>query len=986
MPYQWQTIPYPLGVAGIDQKTDAKSLPIGRPHELENVRFRKQGSLAKRNGTESEISFYPTVRNLVPYGKELIGFRDADTNIETGAAATPHQGPICPKAWAEPVDRFGVYDDLGYFTQDAQFDYAESSTLKVFVVGAPGVTTIAIVSKTRNAIVAINRFRVGYAARIMLVGSTFVIGYVNGSAELKIGTINTSTAAVTVTATLSFLNGTQTARWDWAQNGSGIVGIIFQGNTTNFGGIRILNASFAVAATADTNFTVAMTAVACCWSGSNFVVVISDNTNGLRRTAYSSAAAVTWAVATVDASIASAKEYITCAADGSSSTTAAVTIYSQESQTPAQTYNRAVAIHTTGSGGSATIGTFQSVWLASKAATPGFVVVGYATELQRCYLLMQRDGAIVARWHYREAAYNNGLNVRPTIVQSETGEFSILLPTIPGTHETSSMADAASSFSLVRWSTNAKYGPIGASSANGLMLTGGVLHRYNAGFYRSLDPAYDGAVSAAQPFVLGNGILLHPEIISAASASNGGSLSPGSVHSVIAVYMTFDERGRIIESGTSPPSSVTIGVGHNGIAVSVQNYRLQSPVRPSDAALIAVSVFRTKNGGTTYYHDTTALSAGNSTSFNLTQADTAIEDNRILYTDGGFTEHYQPSCPISLASSGHRALCIQGDKPRRVYQSKILADDVAGSFFEEKFRDVASEHPLTTVAYLDGRWFAFSQRDIFIATGDGADDSGANDSLSEFEHWSARVGCERASLIVNTTFGLMFKSPDNGFWFIGRDLQLTHLGSPIADETADVTSMVFHPDENAVYVQFETGNRAAVMTIYQTADGVDFRWSVDTGAAFYALAVLDGVLYGSAASYLVKRSTAFTDWQNSAGGIPLKITTGWIPVTSLRQGIGSVRRILALGTSKASHTVRIRVAYDYVDTWVDDKQVTSANATIGSSAWQWELRCSRQKVQAVKIEISDVNSTTDSFELNEIALEVGMKPGAPKLRSEKRAV
>ena len=90
---------------------------------------------------------------------------------------------------------------------------------------------------------------------------------------------------------------------------------------------------------------------------------------------------------------------------------------------------------------------------------------------------------------------------------------------------------------------------------------------------------------------------------------------------------------------------------------------------------------------------------------------------------------------------------------------------------------------------------------------------------------------------------------------------------------------------------------------------------------------------------------------------------------------------MVLGEHRSTHDLRVRVAYDYLETWVDDFTWTPSPATVGAP-FQVRLRLSRQKSAAIKVRIEDIQQGAEnhreSIKLTGVSLEYGVKRGLYK--------
>src|SRR6185312_10429992 len=154
---------------------------------------------------------------------------------------------------------------------------------------------------------------------------------------------------------------------------------------------------------------------------------------------------------------------------------------------------------------------------------------------------------------------------------------------------------------------------------------------------------------------------------------------------------------------------------------------------------------------------------------------------------------------------------------------------------------------IKAVAYLAGRTFAFKERSIYVASGDGPDLTGNNDTFSTFEAFSLDVGLADTASLVTTTFGLIFKS-HRGFYLLGRDGGLTYIGADIEDTALanTVVDAAFNQDAREVRFVCLANNVGMTLTMFETKDGsIDWRWSTDSyGTGLNCIAAVGGQFIG----------------------------------------------------------------------------------------------------------------------------------------------
>ncbi len=135
----------------------------------------------------------------------------------------------------------------------------------------------------------------------------------------------------------------------------------------------------------------------------------------------------------------------------------------------------------------------------------------------------------------------------------------------------------------------------------------------------------------------------------------------------------------------------------------------------------------------------------------------------------------------------------------------------------------------------------------------------------------------------------------------------------------------------------------------------------------------------------------------------LDVETAWIKPADL-QGFSRVRKLQILGEYRSvdlTH-LRVRIAYNYSATYVDDKYWPVSPTTVGGPL-QLKIGPRRQQVQAIKIRITAIRRfvmmteesllvtingapTGEAMKLTGIALEVGLKRGLyPRLSAAQRS-
>jgi hypothetical protein len=511
-------------------------------------------------------------------------------------------------------------------------------------------------------------------------------------------------------------------------------------------------------------------------------------------------------------------------------------------------------------------------------------------------------------------------------------------------------------------------GWLGVQNRNELLVTGGHL---------SLMNGVEGPIPA--------GPQLWPQIVTA-SSTTGGSMATGS-YAVSGLFEYTDSAGRVYRSAPATPVTVTVSGTNNCIAVVAETYRLPDELQAKGR--LRWVPFRTLvNTGQVYYraHSATAITTAATVSVTLTLADATIAANEPLYTVGTVQPNWLPAAPIALATNGRRYLAVSGDRPTFVIEGKILGNTSGPAFFEEVGKEIAphGDRIYGLASYLD-KWFAFKSGAVFVAAGDGADNTGQNDTLSEFEPLSVGIGCVEPRSIVTTNAGVLFKS-GRGIYIVGGDLQTSFIGAAVEDHNdATVVDSAYDKDGDRAYFVMSSGV-TLVLTVFNTEAGYDFRWTVDNvggnavgyvpGRGRVVATSVSVTTSGSQRRTLFEESATYTDRNVSTTATPdFDLTSAWAPMATI-QGFGRVWRANVLGqflAGQASMTVTVQVGYDYADDFEETHTISSDDFDVQGDNARFEIRPRRQKCEAIRFRITQTGSDS-GFSLNQIQLVVGVKP------------
>lgn len=504
-----------------------------------------------------------------------------------------------------------------------------------------------------------------------------------------------------------------------------------------------------------------------------------------------------------------------------------------------------------------------------------------------------------------------------------------------------------------------------------------------------------------------NGFLLAPDKPTVSAAAGTGVLAAGT-YLVAVVFEEIDAQGRTHRSAVSVISSIALtgGAGSSQITTQVPAYAATGPAKQ-----MRIVFYRSQKDKSILYREAimsmTATSGTISVTLGSSVTDAALAAREQIYTAGGQWDNYQPSAPLALAFDKNRASAIEGDNLGRAIFSKRMIPGNALAFFPVYYRSAeVGGDELTGVASSLSRKFAFKKRGIFVASGDGADDTLAADTLSQFEDQSKDIGAVDPRSIVVTQEGILFRSL-KGIYLLGLDGSMQYVGADVYAYTG-VDSFkyqfaTFNRDTNEVYFVSQTATPAVlVLKLFRNKRGLQYKWTTGTlngqanvkdvavwgGASGAATQRMVFALNSSSGGSLVAQETpgAYSDALVSPSAhVQQLITTGWIKLNGIT-GYGRLWAIYVLGNSYSSHQFKCDIAYDYESTWAETKAMSSVNATIGNSPYLFAMEPAKTQCTAFRLRMYDAahtNAAKDTFDLAGLMLDVGIYSGQARLRAEK---
>jgi hypothetical protein len=584
----------------------------------------------------------------------------------------------------------------------------------------------------------------------------------------------------------------------------------------------------------------------------------------------------------------------------------------------------------------------RGVGLASKAFvvdTNIYVTAIRETELNSCYYVMKTDGSIQAKvaqgvagpllnsvrkrangstWSYHDSSGEGDYRIGSlTAVPSITSEKFLLGSNIQG-KIVGGATGTTSYFTL--YGVNSTVLDFDNVIANETAVIG-----ENLNFAGGQPKAYDGNVLVEQNFNFG------PESLIITQATTGGAVNDG-VHLYYAIYTWTDAQGNVHRSGLSlqgsDNSTSTSGTNVNTIKIPTLTLTQKSDVY--------IELYRTVAGGTVFYRCMANNELTKSQTFSPIEnqplsdfvsfvdkaADATIENQELLYTTGGVLENISPpSC--SIVGSYKNRLFLAGLENKLEIKYSKLTTEKDGVGFNDSLFFLTPETGGDIIALkgMDDKLIIFKKNAIFFIAGDGPNNLGQQDTFTEPQLVSADVGCSVRSSVVLTPQGLFFKS-NKGIYLLSRSLGLEYIGAPVEDyNDLTITKADMVPSENQV--RFLTSDGPCLVYNYYRRF-----WSLYTSHKGQGSVVIGDSYYyinsdGASSRLYKQKSNHYLDDHTP---INMALETGWMnPIAA--QNVIRVYRMLILGEYFSPHKLKISVAYDYNNDFVESSVVDVTSYT-----------------------------------------------------------
>ena len=344
------------------------------------------------------------------------------------------------------------------------------------------------------------------------------------------------------------------------------------------------------------------------------------------------------------------------------------------------------------------------------------------------------------------------------------------------------------------------------------------------------------------------GFQVRPRIVSATPSNSTGALTPNTLYLVCATYEWVDSQGRFHTSELSDVSEVTMGASDDTIAVivttphslrcndnnefygsAVQVVIWRSLAAPDKQLLrdVTTLVTRTTNGW------------GRTVSVSLLQADSSLEDEGVIYTQGASGARSGPNPFVSplpcryIWPSSDKLLTGGLPAVTQIQESRAAFPNEPITWAQNLGGLAAAPESVLAVVKLDEQRYAFTANGIFMFGGDGLDLNGVGDLGTPRRLPSPGGlygGVDGWRSLVETAIGVFFQMASDSIFLLPRGGGApVFIGDPVRDTLEAfpvITSATYLKTEQ--HVCFTCNNSGGTDSVILVYDMTEQQWFVDT--------------------------------------------------------------------------------------------------------------------------------------------------------------
>jgi hypothetical protein len=613
------------------------------------------------------------------------------------------------------------------------------------------------------------------------------------------------------------------------------------------------------------------------------------------------------------------------------------------------------------------------VWLAFAGDSTTFgsgSPLGVRAQLQNTYFLLRADGLVVSKATWGLAGGFSPSTGHLPGVQSTSGSAFAWLGTrrrrIDLGNDVGHTGLAARSPVEIAFSFDAAAARRVARLGRTLYIGGGILNQY------------DGLQ------LVEVGFLVYPWAF-ASSDIGIGNLSAGS-YSWKSTLAWTNAQGEHERSTTATGELLTLTAGREVLLTVGHLYATNKLSRPpsieiwrtvASAGVDAPYYLTTSQDPTTGGADNGYIA--NNITFSFTSqidnmSDASVATKEANPENGDTLESLAPpGAKIIIATDTRLFIASIAGDPDRVWYSRLRDDGEIASFHDELTIDIPRPGgDITSIAFLDETLFVFRQTATYALPGIGLDNNGEGQGFGPARIVSLDVGAVNHESVALTPLGLIFKSR-KGWQLLHGNGAVEYIGDKASDFDTE-TPLAVTVVETQHQVRILTASRLIVWDYRVNQWG---EWTISDG--------IDACMYGGAQVYLTATGPKVQQTTYSGLTYGMDVETAWIKLSGL-QGATRCRKLQPLGEYRSSHSLRLRVAYNYqvsggAPAYVDDRNWAPSPTTVGGPL-QVAYGPKRPICESIKLRITAENAdglhgapTGEALKLTSLGLEVGTEPG-----------
>ncbi len=491
--------------------------------------------------------------------------------------------------------------------------------------------------------------------------------------------------------------------------------------------------------------------------------------------------------------------------------------------------------------------------------------------------------------------------------------------------------------------------------------------------------------------------------IKSITAATSGSLAASASYEYVMVWEYALPDGTFFESPPSPPFSFTTGVGEDEAVITV--------FAPHSARVaLGDAVYGAQVTGVLYRTVWDAVNAARFSEFKETvrfaipstlagygddvvvhdtRSDAALATRPTLYTQGGPVEHNAPEAGTYVSASSARLSVAGLARQSEFQESKEQELDEGVNFSGLSSFFSRAKNPIVGILSLDGIRILWTRTSIQTVTGDGPEND-ASGALPPPVDLGSPGGLLDARSLLDGPDGVWFQLDATKLYrmprgqgapeWLGVDIQDTLVSYPTITGAcrARADDCLLWSCENSAGTDGRIIARS-IRTGIWTEDTVP----LETSQGIEALCSFgDLVAYISGGVVYAQSATGFTD------GTATVITTQWKthPLFPFDLGgNGLVHDLLATGEFRSAGTLALRVSYDGGLTFTTYSSFVLTGLTVGALVRRkWAVQ--QSDAQTIVTELTFTPSTPgEGFILNQLDLWVDPTSGLPDLLPEEMA-